>query len=187
MDVISHYVFLPKKKMTKKNEENTDNKSNKIDFSELYATFNDVLCAIDCLLDGHSDYIEKEIACFNSFLDEVENTAIKMVAENKNLKESLVRLRWKILSLPVPIWDAIEKGSLSFTKAKAFISLNLDCMSEKDEQLTEEILNKISDMSCSEIKNLIQTESYRVKNAYNATMARIASQHNITLEKGISG
>ena len=157
----------------------------KAPFEELYETFTTVLSSIDTKLDdtkkskkgksiwsGHSNY--------NTFLKQIERQAIKDAAKTLNVSDGTVRERWKVLTLPIPVFSAIEEGEISYSKAKPLTSINFDTESDEDQIVVNELLDAIKEgISVKELKEKVKEESTKIWNHSSITMQNIASHHNL--------
>jgi len=163
----------------------------KASFNELYETFTCVLSKIDELFINYKCVMEEknnkciwndtEYNSFDEFIRGVERESIKYTSEKTGLSDTAVRERWKIMTCPLPVWDAIEHGELSLTKAKSLISISLDPFSKHDEEWVGKIIEKIKDMGCKEIKELVKQESStKIWNKSDIVMIRLAGQHRIS-------
>jgi hypothetical protein len=110
---------------------------------------------------------------------------LKDIAELQGLGSTTVRDRWKILTLPSPVFCAIELGEISFSKAKPLTSIAFDFESDKDCEICSEIVDKIKDGGkVADIKEAVSEASSKVWNEATIIMQRIAEQHGIN-EKSV--
>lgn len=159
----------------------------KVEFSELYNTMTKVCAIIDGLFmqtktgkkkgkkiyDGFSSYKE--------FLHHIETEAIKVSAKELDLGETTVRDRWKIMTLPLPVLDALEANEVSFSKLKPLTTINFDIENPKDVDLAQRLIDEIKkDISMDEIKALVKKESVNIWNSQTVLMEMFAKQNGIT-------
>ena len=118
---------------------------------------------------------------YKEFLHHVETTAIREAAKELNLGETTVRDRWKIMSLPLPVYDAIETDTISFSKLKPLTTINFDMENEKDVELAQKIVDEIQkDITLDEIKALVKKESVNIWNSSTVLMEMFAKQNGIS-------
>ena len=124
------------------------NPIHKTTFDELYNTMNTVCKKVDIQfaitrLKNKGNKIYDGFDNYKEFLHHVETTAIREAAKELNLGETTVRDRWKIMSLPLPVYDAIETDTISFSKLKPLTTINFDMENEKDVELAQKIVDEI--------------------------------------------
>ena len=119
-------------------------------------------------------------ANLKSFLKSVERTAIKNAAEELDMSESAVRDRWHILTLPSPVYYALESGEITMSKAKLLTAINWDFESEKESAIAEEIVKEIKrGGSVDSIKAMVTKAGTQVWNSSDITVHNMAKQHGI--------
>jgi len=160
-------------------------------FDELYQTFNTTLKHVDELLLSAKKEVDK-VAFFKNkiwkdkapniktFFLNIEKEAIDKTAVELSLTEATVRERWRTLMMPFPLYVALEKGDISYTKAKIFANYTLDI--EKDSKFMANVLNKIKDIKgIKEAKAIVEAEfaSAKLWNESDVAIRYIATQHGI--------
>lgn len=156
----------------------------KTTFDDLYNTFHSVCQKIDeafakakenkgkKIYEGHDNY--------KDFLRHVELQAIKDTAKEQKLTPDAVRERWKVLTLPFPVYDALERDLISFSKAKLFMHLTLDPDSEKDQATAQNLINAVEkNISVDTIKEMVKKESETIWNETTVVMNMYAGQHGV--------
>lgn len=161
-------------------------KPNQIPFDEYYQVLKMMLDKIDkCLVIIKNR--QKNLSVyhgFNSykeFLKSIEDSAIKSVAKELNLTPSTIKDRWKSLTLPLPVYDALETGKITYSKAKLLTKINFDFENNNDVQISQEIIDYIlSGAKISDINIFIEEKSKNIWNESSIIMKRFAEQHSIT-------
>lgn len=119
---------------------------------------------------------------FKTFLKNIERRAVKETAKKYNLGETTIRERWKILTLPTPVFTALEAGIISLSKARLMTAINFDFENDNDIKIAEKIVEEIKKgISVDEIKTLVTKESSKIWNESDITMFNIAKQNGITV------
>ena len=156
----------------------------KATFDDLFTTLQAVANNIDRLLQEAKE-LNKDKAWsgypnFKSFLKDVEVKAIKGSAKELNLGDTTVRDRWKVLTLPTPVFDAIESGQFSFSKVKPLVAINFDFENDKDIEVAEEILNELrKGLTAKEIKEVVKEKATQIWNGNDIVVKRLAEQNGI--------
>jgi len=118
---------------------------------------------------------------FKSFLDAIESDAIKAVSKDLGLSESTIKERWRILTLPSPVYDALEEGSITMSKAKPITATAWDFEDEKDIEIIGKIVDSIKEgFTVEQIKEMVKKESVNVWHSKDIVMERLAKQNHIT-------
>jgi len=159
----------------------------KATFDELYETY-DIMCKnIDALLLTAKRNLKPCIKIwhghpnFKDFLLHIETEAIKKTAVETNLSDTAVRDRWKIMSMPQPVYEALEAGEVTLSKLKPMSSINFDFNNEKDIESAKRLVDAIKqNMPPDELKELIKKEAISCWNPKDIVMIRLAEQNNIT-------
>jgi hypothetical protein len=120
---------------------------------------------------------------FKDFLKDVEKAALKKSAQDLEIGTTTVRDRWRVLTLPFPVYAAIEDGDITFSKAKLLTAINFDFDNDSDAQVASDIVQEIKGgLKVPEIKKLVEEKSPEVWNPSDIIMQRIAGQHGITAD-----
>lgn len=160
--------------------------STKISFEELSNTLISVTTKIDAQFakakNGEKgERVSKGYDNFKTFLEDIETKAIKETAEETGLTVSVVRERWRVMTLPDPIYSALEKGEIMFSKAKILASTNLDFNDPKDIEIAQKVVDAIkNNVSTDDLKELIKTETKAIWHAKTIVMERLAEQNHIS-------
>ena len=112
----------------------------------------------------------------------LERQAVKQTAEDLGLGVSTIRERWKTMSLPLPFYNALENGEISYSKAKAVSALRFDPDNDKDIECAENILLKIMDnVPTKQIKEIAQQEmnDIGIWNQNDVVMRSLAAQKEL--------
>jgi len=119
---------------------------------------------------------------FKDFLKDVEKKALRQTVKDLELATSTVRDRWKVLTLPTPVYSAIEDGRISFSKAKPLTAIDFDFENDNDIAVAEEIVKEIEEkkIAIKDIKDLVAEYSPKVWNPSDIIIQRIAEQYGIT-------
>ena len=158
----------------------------KTTFEDLQDTLSIILSRIDELLKeskGHANGkpIWHKQKSFKAYLKKIEKDALKDATELLGLGATTVRDRWKILTLPHPVYSAIESGEISFSKAKPLTSIVFDFESDSDSEVCFELVEYIKQgAKLAEIKEAVSDFSSKVWNESSIIMQRIAEQNGIT-------
>jgi len=114
---------------------------------------------------------------FKDFIKTIERRALKSTAEELNLGSTTVRDRWRVLTLPTPVYSAIERGEVSFSKAKLMTPIRFDFNNSQDIDVAEEMIEEIKGgLNNNEIKELVKQNSSRVWNHTSVATERIIEQ-----------
>jgi len=157
----------------------------KATFEELYNTFVTVCQNIDALfLDIKERDTKKKVydgfPTYKDFLIHLENEACKKTAEELKLGETTVRDRWKTLTLPISVYDALEKDEIAFSKAKVLTAINFSLDNPQDDEIANKLVGEIKkDIPLAQIKELVKAESKNIWNSKTVVMEMLASQHGI--------
>ena len=120
---------------------------------------------------------------FNDFLRDMEKDALSSAADELQIARTTIRDRWHILTLPAPVYCAIESGEISFSKAKPLASIHFDFENDDDIYVSHEIVKEIKNgLTIKEIKELVEKKSSEVWNKSTIVMERIAKQNGITAD-----
>lgn len=118
---------------------------------------------------------------FKYFLKDLEKKALKNASEEMGLAATTVRDRWSILTLPFPVYAAIEDGDISLSKAKPLTKMNFDFESENDASIAMEIVERIKNekLSINDIKAMVEEKSSQVWNESTIVVQRVAEQNGV--------
>lgn len=120
---------------------------------------------------------------FKDFLKDLEKTALKNAAKELEIGSTTVRDRWRVLTLPFPVYAAIEDGDITFSKAKLLTAINFDFDNDNDAEVAYSIVKEVKGgMKVPDIKKLVEEKSPEVWNPSDIVMQRIAEQHGITAD-----
>lgn len=158
----------------------------KAEFSELVDTLISICHSIDELLfkakegkkgekiwQGHKNY--------KLFLKHIESEAVKKSAKELGLGETTVRDRFRVLSLPYPVYLAMEQNEITFSKAKHLTNINFDFDDLDDVKIAQEIVEEIKKgTSEKEIKELVKNRSKEVWHQGDVVVHRLAEQNGIS-------
>ena len=154
------------------------------EFDSLHDTLLTVEKSIDAQLDeAITQNAEKPWdgqANLKSFLKSVERTAIRSAAEKLDMSESAVRDRWHILTLPSPVYFALESGEITMSKAKLLTTINWDFDNPKEAEIAETIVSEIKrGGSVDSIKAMVTKAGTQIWNSSDITVHNMAKQHGI--------
>ena len=120
---------------------------------------------------------------YNSFLRDVEKSALKSTVKELGLGSTTVRDRWRVLTLPASVYCAIEDGEITFSKAKLMTAINFNFNNDADIKVASEIVDEVkSGLTNPKIKEMVSARSSDVWNHSTVVMAQIAEQHDITAD-----
>jgi len=120
---------------------------------------------------------------YNDFLKTIEKGALKETTKEMGLGATTVRDRWRILTLPSPVYCAIEDNEITFSKSKYLTSINFDFENDGDIKVASEIVEEIkTGLTNPKIKDLVASRSAEIWNQSTIIMSRIAEQHGITAD-----
>ena len=153
-------------------------------FDDLYSTMTKVERYIDnrfkrLLHRNKGSRIWDGYASWKAFLQDVEKQAIEQASIDLKLAFKTVKDRWKIMTLPLPFYCAIEDGGISFSKLKPVTSVNWDFNNPENNSLAKSIVKEIIEkkMSPKEIRALVAEKCKTVWNESHITVENIATQH----------
>lgn len=157
----------------------------KLSFDELYPTLEEMCKYIDerfqnakkgkkgqKIYDGFDNYKE--------FLIKIESDASKHVAELFGLTSSTIKERWKVLTMPFPVYNALENNELTLSKLKPLMLINWDFDDDKDVEITKKIVVALKkNISPAQLRDLIKEECKDLWHSSTAVMERLAAQNGI--------
>ena len=158
----------------------------KAEFSELVDTLISVCHSIDELLikareEKKGNMIWHGHKNFKAFIKHIESEAIKKSAKELKLGETTVRDRFRVLTLPYPVYAAMECGDITFSKAKQLTAINFDFDDINDAKVAQEIVDGIkTGISEKEIKELVKSRSKEVWHQGDVVVHRIAEQNKVS-------
>jgi len=158
----------------------------KAEFGELVDTLISVCHSIDDLIkkareEKKGNRIWYGHKNFKVFLKHIESEAIKKSAKELDMGETTVRDRFRVLTLPYPVFEAVEDDSISFSKAKYLTSINFDFDSDSDARIAQEIVDEIKKgISEKDIKEVVKKRSKEIWNSGDVVMHRLAEQNKIS-------
>jgi hypothetical protein len=121
--------------------------------------------------------LEEGFKSRKEFLSKCEADAIVAVSKELGMAPSLVRDRWKVMTLPMPIYGAMEDGDIPFAKAKLATPLSLDPDDAKSIESAERIAKKMIETDdVEEIKKTVADEAKAVWNPSTAVMGMLMEQ-----------
>lgn len=158
----------------------------KAEFGELVDTLISVCHSVDELLlkarqeqkgymiwNGHKSY--------KLFLKHIESEAIKKSALELGLGETTVRDRFRVLTLPTPVFLAMESGDITFSKAKNLTAINFDFDDINDVKVAQEIVDEIKKgIAEKDIKEIVKNRSKDVWHQGDIVVHRLAEQNKIS-------
>jgi len=160
----------------------------KAEFGELVDTLISVCHSIDeLLLKAKEQNKGKSIwnghKSFKLFLKHIEAEAVKKSAKELGLGETTVRDRFRVLTLPTPVFLAMEAGEITFSKAKHLTAINFDFEDDNDIKIAQEIVDEIKKgISEKEIKEIVKGRSKDVWHQGDIVVHRLAEQNKIGKE-----
>ena len=158
---------------------------NKAEFAELVDTLISVNNSIDTLLlkakdDNKGKPIWTGHKNFKMFLKHIESEAVKKSSKELELSETATRDRFRVLSLPYPVYSALEENELTFSKAKHLTAINFDFEDPNDVNIAQEIVDQIkTGISEKDIKELVKNRSKEVWHQGDVVVHRLAEQNKI--------
>jgi len=161
-------------------------KIKKATFAELHNTLSVMEKHVDELLKNSKSKMKgkkiwEEFGNYKEFLMHIETEAIKLASKELGLSDSAVRDRWHILTMPHPVYFAIETDSISMSKAKYLTAISWDFDDTKDAEICDKIVNEIKkEISSDEIKELVKKETNNVWHPKHVVLQRLAAQNGIT-------
>jgi hypothetical protein len=165
-------------------------KIEKATFEELYNTLLTMEKHVDSLLEKSKSKMKgkkiwEDFGNYKEYLMHIETEAVKLASVELGLSDSAVRDRWHILTMPHPVYYAIETDSISMSKAKYLTAISWDFDDPKDVEICEKIVNEIkNDISSDEIKEMVKKEVNNVWHPKHIVLQRLAAQNGIT-EKNV--
>ena len=157
----------------------------KLSFSEIYPVLDEMCKYIDHRLwkakRGKKEHkVYEGYGSFKEFLIDIESDAIKFVAEKLKLTSTTVKERWKILTMPMPVYSALESEELNISKLKSLALTNWDFEDPQDVAITQEIVDAIKkDISASELRTLIKEKCKDMWRSSTVVMEHLAQQNGI--------
>lgn len=157
----------------------------KASFDELQNTLSVMGNKIDTLLQKakqgkRGKKIWDGFKTYKDFLKHIESVATKEIASELSMGESTIRERWKALTLPDPVYFALEKDEISFSKIKPLTAINFDFEDPNDVKVAQEIVDEIKkNISLEEIKELVKTKAKSIWHSKDIVMERFAEQNGI--------
>ena len=125
----------------------------------------------------------KDYKNYQDFIREVERTALKRAAKELGIGDTTIRDRWHVLTLPTPVYNALESGDISFSKAKFMTAIHFDFENDNDVAVAEEIVVEIKGgLNNPQIKDLVEKKSAQVWNKKDIVVQRLVEQHGMTEE-----
>jgi len=129
------------------------------------------------LKEGKIKTLDEGFRSRKEFLMKCEADAIEAVATDLAMVPHLVKDRWKVMTLPMPIYGAMEDGDIPFSKAKLAVPLNLDPEDTKSIESAERIAKKMLETDdAEEIKAVVSDETKAVWNSSTAVMGMLMAQ-----------
>jgi len=120
---------------------------------------------------------------YKAFLTEVEKKSLKSAANELGITLKSVKDMWHVMTLPTPVYSAIENDEISFSKAKYLTAINFDFNNESDAKVAGEIVEEIkSGLAIPEIKDIIEKMSVDVWNQSTVVMSSIMSQQGVSAD-----
>ena len=165
---------------------------NKEKFKELMLTFHTVMSEIDKIfetrkkevLEGKIKTMDHGFKCRKEFLTKVEADAIASAAKSLNSSLGLVRDRWRVITLPMPIFVAMEEGEIAFPKAKLATTLNFSPDDTTSIEAATRIAQKmIGTDDVEEIKKAVAEEARVIWNPSTAVMDLLFNQATASAPK----
>jgi len=158
----------------------------KITFDEYYKTFSVILNKVDqefkLIKDRQKNLLVwKGFDNYKEFLKSIEKRVLKEASVQLDITFATTRDRWRVFTLPTPVYSAMEAGDITFSKAKLLTQINFDFENDDNIQIAEEIVQMIkSGMTNGLIKELVETKSAAAWNISEIVMSNLAKQHDIT-------
>ena len=157
----------------------------KTTWDEYYTTFATVLKHIDKAVLTIKNR-QKNLSVYygfenyKTFLYDIENKAIEQTSKEMKLSDTAIRDRYKVLTMPLPVYTAIEAGEITFTQARFMTAINFCFDNVNDVSVAQEIVDEIKkDIPSDKIKDLVKSKSSKVWNATDIVMQRIMAQHGL--------
>lgn len=118
---------------------------------------------------------------YKEFLRNIELAAIKETAIELDLGETTVRDRWRIMSLPLPVYSALENNEAPFSRFKPLTNITFDIENDKDTELAQKMVDEIKkDISLDDIKALVKKEAVNIWNSKDILMEMFARQNGVS-------
>ena len=158
----------------------------KASFDELYNTMNTVCKKIDeqftkFKIQNKGKKIYDGFANYKEFLHHIETNAIKDTAKELGLGETTVRDRWRIMTLPLPVYNALEYDEVSYSKLKPLTTIVFDIENTKDIELAQKLVDEIKkDIKLDDIKAMVKKEAVNIWNSKDVLMEMFAKQHGVS-------
>jgi len=125
----------------------------------------------------------KGFESYSDFLKNIEKSALKMAADELQMTIATIKNRWQILTLPAPVYCAIEAGEISFSKVKPLTVINFDFENDNDIEVASEIVEEIKKgLTLKEIKKVVEAKQSKVWNKSTIVMERLLEQNGITAD-----
>ena len=125
----------------------------------------------------------KGFKSYGDFLKNIEKNALKMASDDLQMALVTIKNRWRVLTLPAPVYCAIEAGEISFSKVKPLTAINFDFENDNDIKVAAEIVEEIKKgLTIGEIKKVVEEKQSKVWNKSTIVMERLLEQNGITAD-----
>lgn len=165
---------------------------NKEKFKELTVAFETVIAEVDKIFDGRKkEMIDGKIKTMEQgfksrkeFLMKVEADAIATASKMLGSTLAITRDRWRVMTLPMPIFIALEEGEITFPKAKLATALSFDPENTASIDAAARIVQKMIDTDdIEEIKKAVAEEARTIWNPSTAVMDLLFNQAKASAPK----
>ena len=156
-----------------------------VSFEELYPVLDEMCKNIDERFEEakrgkKGQKIHEGYGSFKEFLIGIESDAIKSVASQLGITVATVKERWKTLTMPQPVYEALESGELTFSQLKPLALTSWDADDPQDIAIVQEIVDAIKkDTSPANLRSLIKDKCKDMWRSSTLVMEKIATQHKI--------
>lgn len=158
----------------------------------MFEEYQQILAAVSKHIDDACTHIKnrqknlsvwKGFKSYSDFLKDIEKNAFKQAAGDLKMTIATIRNRWQVLTLPAPVYCAIEAGEISFSKVKPLTAIHFDFENENDIEVAAEIVEEIKKgLTAKEIKEVVEAKQSKVWNKSTVVMERLLEQNGITAD-----
>lgn len=128
----------------------------------------------DLLKKGSISTIDQGFSSKKEFFLEAESSAIEKAADKLGIKKHIVKERWLVLSFPIPIYDLLERGMITFSKAKLAMPAHFDPWDDASINAAQKMADvMVSNIGNDEATEIIKKECSQIWNASTIVVERI--------------
>ena len=158
---------------------------NKLKFAEILGTFEKFLEKVDRRLEAAAPKVAGDIihmeggdCILKDFLLATETKVAGEVAKEVGCSAAVAKNRWRVMTLPSPIYDLLEAGEIAFSKAQLASVICFNPETEGHILAAQEIADfMMTEAKNSEIKDFVNEIRQKIWAPSYATLQFIMDQH----------